>query len=238
MNAIAAIGHNAPPTPYEGFQAHIDDLFAEAKNFLDGEPIANEGQAEAVANLLNRLRKTGNDADDARKVEKKPHDDAAKEVQARWKPLLDKVDLAASTCKQALSPWLAAKEAEQRRAAEAQQQEAERLAEAARQASQAPAEDLSAQAERRALEAHADSAAKAAKRASKVKAHAAGGERAIGLRTIYRAELTEPLAFGKWLWEHRQADYLEWLTEWAERECRHGPRGIPGITVHEERKAV
>jgi hypothetical protein len=91
----------------------------EARNYLDGEPIANEDQAKRYPALLNRLRRVANDADDARKDEKRPHDEAAKAVQAKWKPILDKADLwRQPTAKQALAPWLQQVEEKQREEAE------------------------------------------------------------------------------------------------------------------------
>lgn len=230
---------NMPVDAFEGFSLHIDDLYDEAVNFLDGEPIATPAQAEAVSILLNRLRKASNDADEARKVEKKPHDDAAKAVQVRWKPLLDKADLAASTCKQALSPYLRAQEEAQRRAVEAAEQEARDKAEAARQAAeQARPDDLAGQATARILQESAAAATKQAGKLGKQRAQAKGGERAVSLRSTWRAEVTDHTALGRWLWEHRNADYREWLENWAQAECRHGPRSIPGVIVHEERTAV
>jgi hypothetical protein len=241
MNApadIAPIGHNAPPV-FEAFSLHIDDLYEEAKHFLDGEPVQTQEQADAVAVLLTRLRTAANDADDARKAEKRPHDDAAKAVQEKWRPLLTRADLAVSTCKQAIAPFLQSQEEERRRAVEAANQEASQRAEAARQAALSARPDSLA--DREALERlrkGADQAQKAANRAEKQRPQAKGEGRATTLRTSYCAELTDPLAFGKWLWEHRRADYLEWLMGWAQSECRHGPKDIPGVKVHTDRKAV
>jgi hypothetical protein len=103
---MATLLSNAPADPATLFKEEVDDLLLEARNYLDGDPIANEQQAEAVSSLLNRLRRVSKDADAARATEKRPHDDAAKAVQAKWKPIIDKADLAATTAKQALAPWL------------------------------------------------------------------------------------------------------------------------------------
>jgi hypothetical protein len=47
--------------------------------------------------------------------EKKPHDERCKAVQAKWKPIIDKADLATSTAKEALAPWLRKVEEQQAR---------------------------------------------------------------------------------------------------------------------------
>jgi hypothetical protein len=227
------------PEPFVLFSEHINELLDEAKNFLDGTPVETEGQAEAVSRLLNMIRKASNDADEARKIEKKPHDDAAKAVQSKWKPLLDAADLAATTCKRALEPFLHKKEEAQRAAAEAARQEAERKAAFAREAAEKAAnDDLGAKLAASVAMEDAIAAEKLAGRLDKAKAHATGGERAIGLRTSYSADILDPIAFGKWAWGHRREEYLAFLTSLAISECRHGPRDLPGVRITTERKAV
>lgn len=238
MNAETML-RNAPADPFTLFKEHIDELVEEAKNFLDGDPVETEGQAESVSRLLNMIRKASNDADEQRKAEKKPHDDAGKAVQAKWKPLLDAADLAVNTCKSALAPFLLKKEEAQRAAAEAARQEAEQKAAAAREAAEkASASDLAGQlAASIALE-DAIAATKQADRLDKQTAQVRGGERTNYLRTSYSAQILDPIAFGKWAWEHRKEEYLAFLTSLAIRECRNGPRDLPGVKVTQERKTV
>lgn len=235
MNALLA---NAPADPAVLFAEEVEDLLLEARNFLDGEPIANEQQAEAVSSLLNRLRRVSKDADEARKIEKKPHDDAAKAVQAKWTPIIGKADLAASTAKQALAPWLRQVEERQRAEAEAARVEAERLARAATEAHQASTGDLQAREEAERLLAAAGEAQKAATKADKQKAHAKGGERAVGLRSVWTPTLTDSCAALKHYRERRPEDLKSWLVEQAEQDVRAGARSIPGFEVTEARAVV
>jgi hypothetical protein len=228
---------NAPVEPAELFKEEIDDLLLEARNYLDGEPIANEQQAEAVASLLNRLRRVGNDADDARKAEKKPHDEACKAVQAKWKPILDKADLAASTAKQALAPWLQQVEAEQRRAAEVARQEADRLARIAAEAHANASGNLTAQEDAERLIKAAAGAERFAAQADKAKPLAKGGERGIGLIDKFTPELTDSCAALKYYREHQPESLKAWLLDQAEKDVRAGARAIPGFTIHHERTA-
>jgi hypothetical protein len=235
--ATAPTGHNAPADPFEAFSLHVDDLFLEASNFLDGEPIATDGQAEAVSILLNRLRKAGNDADEARKVEKKPHDEAAKAVQTKWKPLIDRVDLAVSTAKNALAPFLKAKEDAQRAAAQAAFEEARQKALAAAHTQAAP-DDLAGQAVAKIRGEEAAAALKAAQRLDKAKPQARGGERAIGLRSVFTPALTDACAALKHYRANQPDELKAWLLNQAEKDVRNGARSIPGFTITEERKAV
>jgi colicin import membrane protein len=218
---------------------HIDDLYDEAKGILDGAGVQSDADAEMVAKLLDMARQAKKAADEQRTVEKKPHDDAAKAVQSAWKPLLDKCDLVADTCKKALAPFLTAKEAAQRAEAAriaAEAEEARAAALAARQA--AAPDDLTAREEAERLDTVAGEAEKQAARAERAKAHATGGSRAVGLRDAYSAEVTDYALFSKWAWANRRADYEEWLSELASQEAKRGPVTIPGIIIHTERKAA
>ena len=73
----------------------------------------------------------------------------------------------------------------------------------------------------------------------KSKAHATGGSRAIGLRTSYRAEVTDMTAFARWAWVNLRAEIEEAMIEIArKRFSRSGVSAPPGITIHEERTAA
>jgi hypothetical protein len=244
MNAIIApapAGHNNPPEPtaFDAFTAHIGDLFGEAKNFLDGQGIQSEAEATAVSSLLDQIRKAGKDADKARAEEKKPHDDAAKAVQSKWKPLLDRADLAVDTCKKVLAPWLAAKEAEARAAAEAARREAEEAARVAQEAMrQTSVTDLAAREEAEALVKAADKANAAANKAEKARPQAAGGSRATTLRTHYRPELVNASdALRHYVATNPEA-IKACLLSLAETDVRRSIRTIPGFTIHSEQTVV
>jgi hypothetical protein len=235
---LTALLANAPAEPAVLFAEEVDDLLLEARNYLDGEPIANEEQAEAVSSLLNRLRRVSKDADEARKAEKKPHDEAAKAVQAKWTPIISKAELAATTAKQALAPYLKAIEDKQRAEAEAARVEAERLAAIALQAHTGASGNLEALEDAERLIKAAKGAAKHAAKAEKAKAHATGGERAVGLRSVWTPTLTDSCAALRH-YRERQPDALkQWLVEQAERDVRAGARSIPGFEVTEARVAV
>ena len=63
MNAEAAIaeaGHNNPPeqTPFELVAGRINDLYTEAKNWLDGEPVTT-GRVSAASSTSRWRRALG-----------------------------------------------------------------------------------------------------------------------------------------------------------------------------------
>lgn len=247
MNAIAPIdapppaGHNnpPPPDPFEAFDVHLSDLFDEAKNFLDGAGIQSEAEADAVSKLLDLIRTAHKDADKARAAEKKPHDDAAKAVQQKWKPLLERAELAIDTCKKVLAPWLAKKEAEARAAAEAARREAEEKAKAAAEAMrQTDITDLAAREGAEALVKDAQQAQAAAAKAEKVRPQASGGARATTLRTTFHPELVNPADALRHYVKTRPDEIKACLLRLAEVDVRNGIRTLPGFVVREEKVVV
>lgn len=238
---FALIGHNQPPEPtaFDAFETHIGDLFTEAANFLDGAGVNSEAEAQAVAKLMDLLRTASKDADKARVEEKKPHDDAAKAVQSKWKPLLDRADLAVTTCKKALAPWLSKKEAEAKAAAELARKEAEAKAHAAAEAMrQADATNLEAREAAEALVKDAKKAEAAAMKAENVRPQAAGGARAATLRTTYRPELVSPSEALKHYVVHQPDALKACLLHLAETDVRAGKHSLPGFVIHADQTVV
>lgn len=251
MNAVTAIaeapagqGHNMPPmSPYEAVTVHLDGLLLEARNWADGSGVETQAQADDVSRLIEDLRLGERAADDARVTEKEPLDLQIAEIQDRFNvyiaPLKNKkpgkVPVAIEALKATLKPFLdklaAAKAAE----AERLRQEAEAKAEAARQAAQAAQVDnLESREAAEAMIEAAEEAAKAATRAENDKAQAKGGSRAMGLRTVYRAEITDPKACLIHYANERRADMLEFLLGLAQADVTANRRQIPGVTVHTE----
>lgn len=237
---IATIGHNNPPepTPFDLSAAESEDLVLEAKNWLDGSGVNSEADAEGVSKLLDLARKGSKRADEARKEEKRPHDEAGKAVQAKWAPVISRYDLTADTCKQALAPYLRKKDDEQRAAAAAARQKAEDEAAAAVEASRAArqgAPDLEAREQAEVLIEQAKQSEADARRAEGAKAHAKGGTRAIGLRTVWKSEVTDAQALARWVWSNRNDALLAFLADLARREVHGGMRTIPGVAITEEK---
>ena len=109
--------------------------------------------------------------------------------------------------------------------------EAEAEAQAAREAEIAASGSLS-DAEQ------ADQMAESAKQANKVaKAAEKAASTGLGLRTTYRAELTDPKAAIAHYWAARREDFIALVTDLAAKDVRAGKREIPGFTIHAEQKA-
>lgn len=237
MNDTPGIGHNR--SPFDLVTERIDTLNVEANNWLDGEAIETQGQADDVSKLLDEARKAKKEADDARKVEAKPFDDGKAEVQARYKPLLTKADTIADLCKKLLAPFLAKQEAEKRDAERKAREEAEAKAVAAQAAYKAAKDtDLAAREEAERLIEDAKIAERVAAKAAKDRGAAKGGTRAVTLRTHYEPEITDLREFGRYAWNEHPAEMREFLDHLARKLILAGKRELPGVTIHKQQRAA
>lgn len=222
-------GGNNPPA-FDAHKANIDDLRDEAKVWLDGKAVTSAEEAEALNTLLDMARKAAKAADDERAAEKKPHLDAGKAVDKQWKPLIDGAEMIATLCKKVLTPWniaeAARKEAEARKAQEAADAEAALARAAERTASTIEEAEQADQ-----VEASAKQAARIAKTA--VKAASSG----LGLRTTYRAEITDFAAAARFFWQPHHHRFEALVQQIADEQARIVKADMPGIKVIAEQKA-
>lgn len=240
-NPRAVVGGNnpPPPSPLEAATKEIEDLYGEALLWMDGGAVESQDLADGVSNLLNMIRAAEKRADEARKIDKAPHLNAAKAVDDAYKPIITKAQLAATTCRNALTPWLAKVEAEKRAVEDKARADAEAKAQAARAAMQATdGTHLDERAKAEALADEAKRAARAATRAGNDKAKAGSVGRTVSLRTSYRAEVTDMKEFARHVWQRHHDELAAFLTELAQRQVTRGQRELPGVTVHTEHKAV
>lgn len=236
------MGHNNPPEPtlIEAARETISLLDCEAANWFDGTPIANEKQAEDVARLLDSARKAEKQFDATRKSEKQPHDDAAKAVDATWKPVITDAKRIVEIAKAAQTTWLIKLDNEKRAREEAARKEADaKAAEARRLAAENDGSLAAAKARDAAIE-EAKKAEAAAARASHDKANAKGDgmARAVSLRSTWRAAVENRRALLNHIAVKAPDDLTAFVEEWAARAVRGGARELPGVRVYEERAAA
>lgn len=217
----AEIGHNMPPAS-EAFSMAINDLFTEAKNFLDGQPIADEGQADAYTAIMDGMKELLRDAEKTRKAEKEPFLVAGREVDERWKAATAPAQLTVKEIAKPLTVWREA-------------QQAIKDAETAKLREEGAQKEKKAQAARESaisLE-DAEKAEEQLKRADIAKKTANKIDRsASGMRTSWVAEVTDPLALGKWAWLNRRDEYTTFLEGLAKREINLAKAGqLPGVNA-------
>lgn len=238
------IHHLPNATPFDLLSEHLEDLIAEARNFADGQPVANQGQADAVSALIESLRIAAKDADAERVRENEPHDKAKAAVQAKYAPLIadpknknpGRVWKAIDALKACLQPFLAKLDAEKREAERIAREAADKAArDAAEAMRQAAANDIAGREQAEALVADAEAAQKAADAAAKDKAHATGGSRAMGLRSVWKAELKDAQIAAGFFWKRDPSVFNAFLQKLADEDVRSGKRSVPGFDVTEAR---
>jgi hypothetical protein len=231
-------------TPFDAVSTDAEDLLTEAHAWADGTSVETQAQADEVSRLIEALRLNDKAADDARKEENKPHDEAKARVQEKYAPLYapatnknpGKVPKAITALKATLAPYLRKLEDEKREAERIAREEADRKAQEAAEALRAAsAGNLAEQEQAEAIAKAADEAQKAAKAAAQDKAHATGGSRAMGLRTRWTATLTDPQAAARHYWTVNPDAFTALLQKLADDDVRAGKRAVPGFTVTEER---
>lgn len=215
----------------------IDDLFDEAKNFADGEPIATQEMADAITTLHDAIHEAGKVAEALRVGEKKPLDDAVAACQAKWNPYVQpkrgRVSLAKDSLQTLLTPWRAKIAADKAAEAERKRQEALQAAEEAQAAIRASAGNLAAREEAEGL---LDDAKRAGKIASKAEKAATTG---LGLRTVWVTTVADAELALEWAYGKNPQAFIDMALDMAKEAVRvNGARSLPGFLIEDQKVAT
>ena len=205
----------------------IKEYAAQAVSWLRKSGVTDEKSKDMAANYRSELLRLNKEADTQREAEKRPHDDASKAVQAKWKPLLDASKNAADEIRDALTDFMTAEkrrlEAEQRAKWEAEQRAiAAARAEIEAQRAKALADDPIA-----ALTSPEPELPMVPTPPTPVKVQAGGQRgRKTGLREVTRYVVTDHKAALTFFCEHD--DVRELIAKLAERAGKAGVN-VPGV---------
>ena len=246
-------GNNPPPTtPFDEVKTELEDLKIEAKNWLDGAAIKNQSEADEIARLRDKIDAASAKAEKQRIIEKKPHDDAANAVQAKYNTLIGNTQAVRgvavtmrATINTALTAWLNKVKADQDAIREKAETEAR---EAAHKAEQhiAFTHDTTDLDDRDAALREIDIARQKAidlAAANRLKPQVHGEGRAIGLVTKWRAEVTDVKAALQYYRADRTEEYWDALTavvaQFAKDDiaCKKTGQEVPGIKFIKEEVA-
>jgi hypothetical protein len=226
-------------TPFDEVAQEIDELFAEAKNWCDGEPLKTAQQHDEVTALYDALHAAGKKADTLREAEKAPLDEQVKAIQAKFHPLIGDTKAGKGKVvlgKASLNTLLAAYREEQarikREAAEKARREAEEERRKAEEAIRASAGNLE---ERERAEEQLALAHEAQVFAARQEKRADTGN---GLRTVPVVALTNLYDALRHYYQANPAPFEALVIELARADARAGKRTIPGFTVTEEKRAI
>lgn len=228
MNERAVIGGNNPPDPIDAICATFEASRMEAENWLDGEPVTNEGQMKAVDGLRKDIRKMRLDLQAGQKSATAPLHDAYKAELARWKPSIEdaqRIEKGLVSLVDVFKRKLAAEKAEAERKAQAEAVAARRAAEeAARKADTANIEEQRAAA---IAQQEAEEAQRRAAQASK--------DQVKGMRTVTRYEIEDHKALLHWVAANRRDDVVAFLEDWARKN--HKSVAADGLRTWQEKEA-
>ncbi len=115
--ATPAAASNNPPPDAASLAQRIAEATSAAAAWLDGRKIISQADADKCEKLANDLTKLAKDGDTERDREVRPHLEAQREVNGRWKPIIDAAQAQVRAIKAALTPYLNARAAEKREAA-------------------------------------------------------------------------------------------------------------------------
>ncbi len=234
MSEVATIGDNNPPDEFTIISGEINDLYDEAKLWIDGDPITTQGQADQITKLLAMIKAAARKAEEHRIYENTPFDEGKKAIQAKYAPLIAKTKvttgkavLAMSACQDTLTPWnqklQAIKDEEARKAreiAEAKEREAQEAIRAANLEEREEAEKLIVEANK-----------------AKAKAKAIAKDNVKGMRTVWETTITDPAACLRHYYQTRPNDMVAFVRGLAETDVRAGIRTIPGCEINSKKVA-
>lgn len=244
-NPRAVIGANGGPelTAFEAIRINILDLYEESKQWLDGTPVETQEQADAINTLKARIKDASKAAEAARVTEVDPLRKQVDAIQERYNELIGNnksvtglAVKAEKACNDALRPYLLELDRQNQEAARLAREEAERKQQEALEAMrQRDAANLQQREDAERLVQEAKAAETAARAAERGKAHAKGDGRATGLRTVYRAVITDRKLAAAWVWVDHNEELMSFVQDLADKAVRAGKRQISGFEIVEEK---
>lgn len=229
LNERAKIGGNNPPDPIDTITAAYEAEREESANWLDGSPVENEAQMNAVDTLRKSMRQWRLDLEKGQKDATAPLRAVYQAELDRWKPTIEDAKRIES-CLVATVDAFKKRLAEEKRAAERAAWEAVEKArrEAEAKAAAAAATDLEAQREAEVARQAVIDAEKAAQAARK--------DQVKGMRTVTKYEITDHKALLHWIAKNDRDAITAFLDEYARKEHKV-VANADGLRVWTEKEA-
>lgn len=234
------IGHNMPDDPFEALKAELEGEVEIARDLLK-KPVENSDDADKVANFANRVSAINKKADELFTVEKRPHLEAGRAVDEKWRPVRETAKVLASQLKAHVEKFLKEereRERERQRiAAEdaaAKRRAAEEAAKKAADVSPNP-DDPEMIARQQEAERLKEEALKAEREAAERRVQAGRTGSKVSLRTVKSARIVD---YDKLVEALKGRDEMKELVQsLANRSARSGV-DLPGMEIVTEEKAV
>lgn len=234
-NERAVIGGNNPPEELPDYDAQLEKLSAEldaqselGDAILIGDEIENQAQFNQAMQVSDAIKPILKSLEECRVSEKKPHDEAAKVVQAKWMPKIKQAKLVIDTIKSFTGPYLIRQEEERQALVQKKLDEANALKQAAQEAFEnSNPTNLE---ERMKAEELAEEAKISERTAKKV-------ERSpTGLRSKKVAHVYSHKELYLWICEHDRGWIIDQLEQYAQRNIHNGK--MDGVEIKTEKRAA
>lgn len=237
--------HNQPDE-YQIISDRVASLAAAANTWLNKvKEIDSEDLAGRASDFSDQINEALKQIEKKRKAEKQPYIDAGKAVDEKYTGLKNILETAKNLLRPKLTAYLMRKEQERREATRRAEEEALRKLqeeEEARRLAEADTGDVvgnTIRAEQAAKEAEA--AIKEAERTAKARVGVKGdyGTRSRGLRTVWKARITDhDKAFEHFRDHPKVRELIEQLAAAAARSPEGRAKPIPGVEFVEEQVAA
>ena len=229
---------NMPADPFEAVKIEIEDRAAQAEAWLAAHPmIATQMDCDIARNMQAALLNAEKQADKDRQAEKRPHFEAGKAVDAKFKPLTAMAATWAARLRDAIGGFLRAEENRQQDEARKKFEAEKKAVEAARMEVEKARAKLEREDPIHALLNPAEAFPELPLAPAPVKVQAGGAVgRKAGLKTVYVATVTDhAAALAHYAYNAQVRDIIQKL---ASADVRGGARAIPGVTISEEREVA
>jgi hypothetical protein len=172
--AVTRINAAPDDDSYEGILAAINALESEAKRLIAKGAAKTKDEADVAGDIADKLGKLWKKADVARETEKRPHLEAERAVDDKWRPVLTAATIYKRLKEIVCQPWLAAETAKKRKAEAEARAKAEAAARAAHEAAEKARQEQETAAKSGSIksEVAADKATEAAEAAGRAAAEA------------------------------------------------------------------
>jgi hypothetical protein len=228
MTKLATIGDNLPPDPIDEALAPYVAYIDEATIWLDGTPVENQEQMDAVDLILKQIRNAGTDLGKAKKSATAPFHDKWKGEIARWKPTEDDIDLMKKGLAALVDPFKRKLADEKEAIKRAAYKEARRLEDEARKAA-ATADTANIEEQRDAAD-----KAQAAQDAMAVAA-TANKDTVKGLRTVHKYEIKDHRKALNWIAQNDRDAVTVFIETYVEKN--HRAQIIEGVKTWQQKEA-
>jgi hypothetical protein len=230
---------NVPSDPFEALKLEVEDKLEQAQNRLRAAPkVLTETDASMARNMQAALLQLNRRADAMHKIEKQPHLDASRAVDAKF-DFRKAVATVADRLRDVFTTFMRAEEARQRAAAQKRFEEELRTAEEARKAAEEERERLQNADPALAFITEPQTFPELPVAPEPVKVQVGGGfGRKAGLKTVYIGKILDWQEVLQHFSGHQQVrDLLQKLVD-ADVRLNKAQCAIPGVEVLEERVAA